>query len=62
MANPETSPEPAEALGEIHAWTMFVPQKAKALRRAKILALAGMLGIALLIAAGIALLLTGAFL
>ena len=41
MANPETSPEPAEALGEIHAWTMFVPQKAKALKRAKILAVCG---------------------
>ena len=57
-ADPEPSPEPAESVGELRPWTMFVPQKAKALKRAKVLVLAGMLGFALVVAVGIALILT----
>ncbi len=57
-ANPAPSPEPAEPLGDLRPWTMFVPQKAKALKRAKVLALAGMVGFAVVIGLVIALLLT----
>ena len=52
------APLPKEAAEAGVPWTMFVPQKAKALKRAKLLALAGVLGFALLVAAAAVLLLT----
>jgi hypothetical protein len=47
QANPSASaPPPSEPLGEVGEWTMFVPQKAVAMRRAKLIAVAGALTLA----------------
>ena len=44
------APLPKEAAEAGGSWTMFVPQKAKAVKRAKLLAVAGMLGFAATVA------------
>jgi hypothetical protein len=61
QAHPDASaPEPAVKVSpeEFGEWRMFVPQKAKAMRRAKVIAVAGAVGFALAVVAGVAWLLS----